>query len=451
MARPLWVPATRKRYRNIPRSWPWTWARSRTSTRSSWAWVEAETPLQTLPQLENDAGEKISYDLVMALKMKPIQGDNTLRGKEEDLKFYTDSVLIDQLRGGVNTGGRMTRKRTIHDLRKVARARQSDWWARLFDETFFCYLSGARGVATDFIEDTSFTGYAATRFVAPDTNHLMYGGAATSKATVASTDKMTLAAIDKAVKGLDDGRRHHGHPAHPAVHDRRRRNVRHADARLPGVRPAHEHQHGPVAGHPEGGCDGEGTNNPIFKGGAGHVQQHRAAQPPQRDPLQRLRRRHNIAAARALFLGRQAGVVAFGSPGTGLRFDWNEELEDRGNQVVITTASIFGVKKTAFTIDGTSRDFGVLSRRHGRGRSEPLIGSLPFKKEKVALGAPHGRTRIESANRKRQTLARSGRPRQRQTSRARAVALGPAARRQCPFRARAHRWLRSRPRTSSRC
>jgi hypothetical protein len=36
-------------------------------------------------------------------------------------------------------------------------------------------------------------------------------------------------------------------------------------------------------------------------------------------------------------------------------------MEDRANQLVITTASIFGVKKTAFTIDGTSRDFGVMA------------------------------------------------------------------------------------------
>ena len=68
-----------------------------------------------------------------------------------------------------------------------------------------------------------------------------------------------------------------------------------------------------------------------------------------------------MKAARALFLGRQAGVVAFGSPGTGLRFDWNEESEDRGNQVVITTSSIFGVKKSSFTIGGTSRDFGLIA------------------------------------------------------------------------------------------
>ncbi|MGH8111604.1 MAG: N4-gp56 family major capsid protein [Rhodanobacteraceae bacterium] len=32
-------------------------------------------------------------------------------------------------------------------------------------------------------------------------------------------------------------------------------------------------------------------------------------------------------AARAMFLGAQALVAAYGSPGSGLRFDWNEETE----------------------------------------------------------------------------------------------------------------------------
>ena len=45
---------------------------------------EAQTPIQTLPHLENDAGEQISYDLVMQLKMQPVEGDNTLENKEED-------------------------------------------------------------------------------------------------------------------------------------------------------------------------------------------------------------------------------------------------------------------------------------------------------------------------------------------------------------------------------
>ena len=324
----------------------------------------AQTPLQTLPHLERDSGEKISYDLVMQLKMKPIQGDANLRGKEEELKFYTDSLYIDQLRGGVNTGGRMSRKRTIHDMRQIARVRQSEWWARLFDETLFMYLSGARGVNSDFIEDTSFTGYANNAFVAPDSQHILYGGDATSKATLDSADKLTLGTIDKALSRAEvmgggttgipsiqpceiDGEPHYVLVMHPWQEYDLRTNT----------------STGQWLDIQKAAAGAEGKANPIFKGGLGmynNVVLHKhkstilfsdygAASPAV------------VRAARALFLGRQAGVVAFGSPGTGLRFDWHEEMEDRGNQVVITTSSIFGAKKTAFTIDSTSRDFGVIA------------------------------------------------------------------------------------------
>ena len=323
---------------------------------------EAQTPLQTLPHLENDAGDQISYDLVMQLKMKPVSGDNTLRGKEEDLKFYTDSLLIDQQRGGVNTGGKMSRKRTIHDMRKIARVRQSEWWARLFDETFFMYLSGARGINADYVEDTTFTGYAGNPFVAPDSQHLLYGGVATSKATVDNTSGITLSAIDRCVARADtmgggtsglpamqpvmiDGESHYVLVMHPWQEYALRTNA----------------GSGQWLDIQKAAAASEGKTNPIFKGGLGMynnvvLHKHKGV-----IRFSDYGAGANVNATRALFLGRQAGVVAFGSPGTGLRFDWNEELEDRGNQVVITTSSIFGVKKTAFTIDGVSRDFGVIA------------------------------------------------------------------------------------------
>jgi N4-gp56 family major capsid protein len=323
---------------------------------------EAQTPLQTLPHLEKDAGDDVSYDLVMQLKMKPVQGDKTLRGKEEDLKFYTDNLKIDQLRGGVNAGGKMSRKRTIHDMRAIGRVRQSEWWSRLFDETIFMYLSGMRGDNSDFIEDTSFTGYSGNSFVAPDDQHILYGGSATSKASVDATDKIDLALIDRAVARADvmgggttgipsiqpceiDGEPHFCLVMHPwQEYDLRR------DAGSGGWLDIQK-----------AAAASEGRSNPMFKGGLGMynnviLHKHKAT----------IRSTDygagsNVGAARALLLGRQAGVVAFGSPGTGLRFDWNEELEDRGNQVVITTGSIFGVKKSAFTIDGVSRDFGLIA------------------------------------------------------------------------------------------
>ena len=50
---------------------------------------DSSMPIQMLPHLESDAGEQITYDLSMQLKMQPIEGDNTLEGKEEDQpKFH---------------------------------------------------------------------------------------------------------------------------------------------------------------------------------------------------------------------------------------------------------------------------------------------------------------------------------------------------------------------------
>lgn len=323
---------------------------------------DAQTPLQTLPHLENDSGDQISYDLVMQLKMRPVSGDDTLRGKEEDLKFYTDSLYIDQQRGGVNTGGKMTRKRTIHDLRKIARTRQSEWWARLFDETFFCYLSGARGINEDFIEPTDFAGYAGNPLVAPDDNHHLFGGAATQKSDLAATDKMSLNLIDRAVSRAD--------------------TMGGGTTNTPSIQPVEidGEEHFVLVMHPwqeydlragtdsgqwldiqKAAASAEGRSNPIFKGGMGMynnvvLHKHKGVV-----RFGDYGTGGDVPAARALFLGRQAGVVAFGSPGTDLRFDWNEESEDRGNQVAITTSSIFGVKKSSFNIEGKSTDFGCMA------------------------------------------------------------------------------------------
>ncbi len=315
---------------------------------------EAQTPIQTLPHLENDAGDSISYDLVMQLKMKPITGDATLRGKEEDLTFYTDALYIDQLRGGVNTGGKMSRKRTVHDMRQIARVRQSEWWARLFDETLFMYLSGMRGSNADFIEDTTFTGYAGNAFVAPDSQHLLYGGDATSKATLDSSDKLSLSVIDKLIARADvmgggtsgipsiqpveiDGEPHFVLLIHPWQEYDLRTNA----------------TTGQWLDIQKASSAADGKASPIFKGGLGMynnvvIHKHKAVITASDYGTGTP---GTVKAARALFLGRQAAVVAFGSRGTGLRFDWNEEMEDRGNQVVITTASIFGVKKSSFTIN----------------------------------------------------------------------------------------------------
>ncbi len=330
--------------------------------------ADAETPIQVLPQLENDAGDQISYDLVMQLKMQPIEGDTTLRGKEEDLKFATDNMYIDQMRSGVNTGGKMTRKRTIHDLRAVSRRRQGEWWAKVFDELLFMYLSGARGVATDYIFPTTYTGFAGNALTAPDAQHILYGDTAgspaISKPDVTAQDVMTLNTIERCVARTStmgggalgipamqpvriDGEEHFVLLMHPWQAFQLRNNT----------------STGQWLDIQKATAAAVGLKSPIFTGALGMhanviLHSHRSVV-----RFSDYGGSSNLAAARALFMGRQAAVVAFGSAGTGLRFDWNEELEDRGNQVVITTGSIFGIKKTTFTspVDSVSRDMGVIA------------------------------------------------------------------------------------------
>ncbi len=318
--------------------------------------IEAQTPIQMLEHLENDAGDNISYDLVMQLRMQPVEGDNALRGKEEDLKFYSDNVYIDQMRGGVNTGGKMSRKRTIHDLRAIARTRQSEWWARIFDELFFMYLSGMRGFNDDYVFPTSYAGFAGNSFVAPDTQHILYGGDSTSTAGLNAGDEMSVSVIERAQTGAST--MGGGTTGVPSIEPIRINGEEHFVCVM---HPFQEYNMRVTSGSgwldiQKAAAGAEGRSSPIFKGGLGMVNNtvlhsHKGV----------LKSHTSVNARRALFMGRQAAVVAFGSPGTGLRFDWTEETEDRGNQVVISTSSIFGMKKTAFSIEGTSRDFGIIA------------------------------------------------------------------------------------------
>jgi len=318
---------------------------------------DSSMPIHIIKELESEAGDTVSFDLSMQLTMQPVEGDTPLEGKEEDLKFYTDSATIDQMRGGVNTGGRMSRKRTIHNLRDIARKRQGEWWARVFDELFMMYLSGARGVNADYIFPTSYTGFAGNALSAPDSNHIIYTNTTGTKAAMVAGDVMALKYIDMAVAAasmmgggvqgvpkiqpiLINGEKHFVMLMNPwQVYDLRTTSTT-----------------GQWLDIQKAAATAEGRKSPIFQGGLGMynnvvLHEHQA--------VIRFSDYGSgaVLAARALFLGVQAAVLAFGTSGTGLRFGWHEEERDNGNQAVITTHSIFGISKVTFN----SLDFGIMA------------------------------------------------------------------------------------------
>lgn len=323
---------------------------------------ESRKPVMVLNDLVNAAGDNITYDLAAQLKQEPIYGDNKAEGKEEALSMYTDNIFIDQVRCPVSGGGRMSQQRTLHDLRSVARMKSTDWWARYIDEVMFCYGSGARGVTTDFIVSTAFTGFAGNAFTAPDVNHLTYAGAATAKNNLVVGDKLTFKAIDKVkARALTMGGGSDNVASMVPI------KIEDMETYCMVLHPWSEYDlrqdttTGGWADIQKALLTSSGKDNPLLKGGLGMyngvvLQAHRNT----------IRFSDygvgvNLAASRNLFLGSQALCVAFGGGSSGFRMKWWEGKADGDNQVIIHTSAIFGVKKTNFNIRGVANDFGVIA------------------------------------------------------------------------------------------
>lgn len=334
----------------------------------------ARVPIQILTDLESDAGEQITYDLLAELTMAPVEGDDNLEGKEESQKFYTDQIYIDQARCGVNAGGRMTRKRTLHNLREKAKMQQASWWARFQDELLFTYLSGARGINDNFLLPIGYTGRANNALVGPDANHVLYGAeldangleinGATAFNNIDAADKFSFKIIDRAKTRADSqGGGATGIPVlQPCKIDGEETFVcvmhtwQEDDLRRSGAP-------GQWLDIQKAAAGAEGRKSPLFRGNLGMyrgviLHSHRNV-----IRFNNAGASANVPAARALFLGAQAGVCAWGSPGTGNRYQWNEETRDNGNKVVITSSSIFGCKKTRYDMGGSvgQQDFGLFS------------------------------------------------------------------------------------------
>lgn len=312
--------------------------------------------IQRKTELESDSGDRISFDLSVQLRGEHTEGDRRLEGKEESLKFYTDEVNIDQARKAVSAGGKMTRKRTVHNLRTIARGRLGDYWSRFMDELMFMYLSGARGINADFLFGLDYNGHAGNTFQAPDSGHVLYGGDATGKADITNADVMSRNLIERATVQATMLQAQDPEAANmvPVSMEGEERYVC-------VMSPFQEHNLRTDSGSEwldvqKAAAGAEGRNNPIFKGSLGMINNvvlhsHRNA-----IRFNDYGTGSGLPAARALFLGRQAGVVAYGTT-SGMRFEWKEEMKDYGNEPTVASGCIMGFKKTRFN----GKDFGVIS------------------------------------------------------------------------------------------
>jgi N4-gp56 family major capsid protein len=316
-------------------------------------------PVWRLTDLEKMRGVSVDFHLSMQLRGKPVQGSQKAEGTAEQLDLYSDLVYVDKLRKVVSAGNQNDQKKTMLELRDIGRSRQSEYMIRLFDETITMYIAGSRGSNTDFIEDTSFTGYAGNAFVAPDSYHQMFGGEATSTATLTADDKFGLKLIDKAIgkaKQQGGGTARIPKLQAPKVMGKKRF--------LCVISPVQEfdlrREQGELGWAQITKALAQGSNNQesnYTKDALGIyrdvvIQVHDAA-----IQFNTWGAASNLPGARAMFCGIQAAVLAMGQPGQANTFDWKEEWKDFEYTLEICTGTRWGVKKVTFN----GLDFGVFA------------------------------------------------------------------------------------------
>lgn len=306
----------------------------------------SDSLIQYREDTNKSKGDRVRIGLRMQLSGDGVRGDNPLAGNEESLITYYDDVLIDQLRHAVRTDGKMTEQRVLFDLRTEGKSALKDWWTGRFDTGFFNQLCGYT-VQTDI----RYTGMQAV--VAPDSNHIIRGGAAANDQSVTTAGIFTLQHIDVCVER--------------------------AATLTPAIRPfmvdgvpkyvcfLHPYQVTSLRTNTNTGqwvdiqksamMGGNVSKNPIYTGALGEYNNtilHSSSYVTQ--GVNSSTGAADTDTRRAVFCGAQAAAIAFGSEDGPDTMSWAEEEFDYGNQLGIAVGAIWGLKKSVYN----STDFSSI-------------------------------------------------------------------------------------------
>lgn len=159
-------------------------------------------PVVRVTDLTRQAGDEVEMDIVFKLNKRPTMGDKKLEGRGENLEQASFKLKINQARHMVNAGGRMSQKRTKHNLARTGRTLLGTYYNDLSDQIATVQLFGARGdvTADDIIvpleSDPEFADIMVNDVTPPTYGRQMYGGDATSLETIDSADLFTLDVVD---------------------------------------------------------------------------------------------------------------------------------------------------------------------------------------------------------------------------------------------------------------
>jgi N4-gp56 family major capsid protein len=347
-------------------------------------------PIVKVMDLATKAGSRVSVDLFNPFKGKPVMGDNKLAGRGMRTTTSSMDIEINRTRQMADNGGTMTQKRTVHDLRMLVRAGLTGWAQKVEDQRCMVQLAGARGGQdhTDWQvpldTDPDYNTIMVNTVRPPTKNRRFLAGTATSFADMTVSDYLTLGDVASIAAQVQEGTV----PLQPInfpgdkygwtdplwvllVTERQWHIIKHnvSSAFVRAAADAVKRFDGNKA-HPLFSGDGILWNNvlikPLFKRYAIRFATGTTANAVDNGTNGTVSAGSetvaaNITVDRALLLGAQALVKAYGNEGSDSYFyRWNEELTDHKSVVEISLSMMEGTAKPTFAIDSTDSS-GVLA------------------------------------------------------------------------------------------
>lgn len=310
----------------------WTFATGDALTRKAWHkkwWVEAKTEsyfyatglvgrsyqnsvIVELPDLEKAQGDKITYGQIRELSGGGVANDSTMEGNEEVPDTYDDDITLAMVRNAIVSGGRMSMQRPSDDgYRMWAKELLTRWQAATLDQSIFTAL-----------------GTSSTK--------ALYGGDATSTATIEAGDYMTLYMIGRAAA--------YAKKASPLIKGPSFKGKKTAGIAVIGIDQAFDlRQRDGAWSDKRINALARSTDNPVFTDALGMesmipIHEH------QRCPLATTwGSGSNLAGGTGFVMGVGCGAIAYGK-----RWIWNEKTFDYENKVGFCVGLLHGVSKSVF-------------------------------------------------------------------------------------------------------
>ena len=326
----------------------------------------AEYAIQKLDALAKGKGDAVNYQIRFKLQGNGVVGDETLEGNEEVINVSNDSVVITQLRNAAGKHSRMTAKRTYVDYTTDTIDLLSTWFGEWCDEALFIYLAGVRGtndLAGKFV--AGWAGHAGNALATPDANHLRYCTDSGLSSTIGDmNDTLDVLHLDLANVTIKELQNTSGNAGMRKVRFGSRPKFLFIVSPRQRVHMMQTNASNLFEKINIGKIQGGNTTDYIFDDGIDYtdfaiyenVNIRRIATTDYTGIDSGM-----TAVHRALILGAQAGVVAYGDSNGGFdNIQVDSETFDYGNMRAYAGAAILGMKKVRFNDPaGTARDLGV--------------------------------------------------------------------------------------------